>query len=236
MNKNYIYGLVIGLIFIALFSWFLCWTDKNQEQKANSMIPNIGQKLWTYNMNEHAWKSYSDSDSDTSKQIIILQVQEPENNGGYTSYHLITGNAQVPKEDVWIGEGSEEFLSGKKLFSYYPKTFEFYEVLFNGVQFVPRKLSIEEVRSLFKDYQIIRVSQLKKGEVKLKFTKRYNKYLIYNDGDSDFYKYYIVPNNSKKLEIGKFSNQFNVNGSVEIKIQRLEGCSKAYPCYSINIV
>ncbi len=39
----------------------------------------------------------------------------------------------------------------------------------------------------------------------------------------------------KKMEIDRFSNQFKVSEKVEIRIQRLEGCSKAYPCYDINI-
>ena len=31
-------------------------------------------------------------------------------------------------------------------YSYYPKTFEYYEVLFNGVKFVQRKLSKREIK------------------------------------------------------------------------------------------
>ncbi len=34
MNKNYVFGLIIGLIFIALFSWYLSFSDeKNAEKK-----------------------------------------------------------------------------------------------------------------------------------------------------------------------------------------------------------
>ena len=123
MNKNYIIGLIIGLILICLFSWYMVDSDRRAEQKAKSMIPRIGQKLWTYNMNKHQWREYDKNDEEDSKEEIILQVQEPVGNGGYTSYHLLTGNAQVPKEDVWIGEGSEEFLNNKKLYSFLSKNF-----------------------------------------------------------------------------------------------------------------
>ena len=58
--------------------------------------------------------------------------------------------------------------------------------------------------------------------------------MIFNDSRDDFYKYYIIPNESKKMEIGEFSNQFKVKDKVEIKLQRLEGCSKNYPCYEIK--
>lgn len=235
MNKNYILGLIVGVLLTAAFSYVLYRFDKTADDKANWMMPRIGQKVWTYNMNAHTWKSYNDNDDDNSKNTIILQYQEPEGSGGYTSYHLLTGNAQVPKEDAWIGEGSEEFIISKRLYSYYPKNFEFYEVVFNGVKFIPRKLSEDEISALFKGYTIIRVSELEKGTVEVMFSKSENKFMVLNDVGEDFYKYYIVPNDSKKLEIDRFSNQFKVSDSVVVKIQRLEGCSKAYPCYEINI-
>jgi len=235
MYKNYIIGSVITIICIIFFACFIYSSDKENEAKNMSMLPRIGQKLWTYNMNAHVWRNYNKNDLDDSKEEIILQVQEPVGNGGYTSYHLLTGNAQVPKEDVWVGEGSQEFLIDKKLYSYFPKTFEFYEVIFNGVKFVPRKLSKDEIREILKGYEIIDVSALKKGKVQIKYSRRNNKFVVLNDSDDNFYKYYIVPNDSQKLEIQEFSNQFKVFDKVDIKLQRLEGCSKAYPCYEINV-
>lgn len=235
MIKNYIIGSIITIIFIIFFASFLYSSDKQAEEKNQALMPRIGQKLWTYNMNGHTWRKYNKNDIDDSKEEIILQIQEPVGNGGYTSYHLLTGNAQVPKEDVWIGEGSQEFLIGKKLYSYFPKTFEFYEVIFNGVKFVPRKLSKDEVKNILKGYEIIDVSELKKGNTEIKYSKRNTKFVVLNDGDENFYKYYIIPNDSKKMELQDFSNQFKVSDKVDIQLQRLEGCSKAYPCYEINV-
>lgn len=234
MNKNYIIGTIVAIIVIGFFALFLDVSDRKSEEMQNSMMPRIGQKLWTYNMNNHVWRNYSKNDEDDSKNEIILQVQEPVGNGGYTSYHLLTGNAQVPKEDVWIGEGSQEFLVGKKLYSYYPKTFEFYEIIFNGVNFVPRKLAKKEIEEILKGFEIIDVSTLEKGTLTLNYSKQHNKFIVLNNVGEDFYKYYVVPNESKKMEIGEFSNQFFIKGDVDVKIQRLEGCSKAYPCYEIK--
>lgn len=187
-------------------------------------------------MNKYQWREYQKTDDEQSKNEIILQVQAPEGNGGYTSYNLITGNAQVPKEDVWVGEGSQEFLKGKKLYSYYPRTFEYYEIIFNGVKFVPRKLSKDEIKTILKGYDFIYVSDLKKSTVSIPYSKRHNKFAVINDIGEDFYKYYIVPNDSKKMEIGDFSDQFILkDNNINIKLQRLEGCSKAYPCFDINV-
>lgn len=237
MNKKFIIAAIICFIIIGFLGWLIVLSDEAQEKKEREMLPTkIGQKVWTYNMNKYQWREYQKTDDEQSKNEIILQVQAPEGNGGYTSYNLITGNAQVPKEDVWVGEGSQEFLKGKKLYSYYPRTFEYYELIFNGVKFVPRKLSKDEIKTLLKGYELIYVSELKKASVSLDFSRRHNKFAVINDIGDDFYKYYIIPNDSKKMEIGDFSDQFILkNNNINIKLQRLEGCSKAYPCFDINV-
>jgi hypothetical protein len=186
-------------------------------------------------MNNQEWRQYKKYDDDKSKEEIVLQLAEPDTNGGITVYNLLTGNAQVPKEPVLIGENSIEFLKDKNLYSYFSKDFEYYQVMFNGVKFIPRKLSIEEISKLFKNYNIIKVSELKQGKYIDKFSKKNNNYLIVNDIGENFYQYYIIPNDSKKLEIGEQSNTFKVNDKVDIKLQRLEGCTKTYPCFDISI-
>lgn len=237
MNKKYIIAAIICFIIIGFLGWLIVLSDEAQEKKEREMLPTkIGQKVWTYNMNKYQWREYQKTDDEQSKNEIILQVQAPEGNGGYTSYNLITGNAQVPKEDVWVGEGSQEFLKGKKLYSYYPRTFEYYEIIFNGVKFVPRKLSKDEIKTILKGYDFIYVSDLKKSTVSIPYSKRHNKFAVINDIGNNFYKYYIVPNDSKKMEIGDFSDQFILkDNNINIKLQRLEGCSKAYPCFDINV-
>lgn len=237
MNKKYIIAAIICFIIIGFLGWLIVLSDEIQSKKEKEMLPTkIGQKVWTYNMNKYQWREYQKTDDEQSKNEIILQVQAPEGNGGYTSYNLITGNAQVPKEDVWVGEGSQEFLKGKKLYSYYPRTFEYYELIFNGVKFVPRKLSKDEIKTLLKGYELIYVSELKKASISLDFSRRHNKFAVINDIGDDFYKYYIIPNDSKKMEIGDFSDQFILkDNNINIKLQRLEGCSKAYPCFDINV-
>ncbi len=234
MKKRYILGVVVGIITILFFTSVLFSSDKD-ETKRNSMIPRIGQKIWTYNMNKYEWRKYSENDSDTSKEEIVLQVRIPEGKGDYDGYYLLTDNAQVPKENVWIGEASQEFLKGKKLFSYFPRHYEYYEVIFNGVKFVPRKLQDNEITTLFKGYKIIKVSELVKGTLEIPYSKKENQFVLINDIGDDFYKYYIIPNDSQKLQLGEFSNLFTVTDKVDIKIQRLEGCSKAYPCFEISI-
>ncbi len=235
MKKRYIFGTLFFVIAVVFFISISCSLDKNDEERINALVPRIGQRVWTYNMNKKEWRAYNKQDEDDSKDEIVLQVQEPVGNGSYTSYRLLTGNAQVPKEDVLIGEGSQEFLRGKDLYSYFPKDFEFYQIQFNGVKFVPRKLSEKEVSEIVKGYSIIKVSDLKKGTYEVEYSKNNNRFIVLNNSDLNFYKYYIIPNDSKKFEIEEFSNQFKVNDKVHIRLQRIEGCSKNYPCYEINV-
>ena len=235
MKKRYILGIIVTVIVILFFLSIAIETKDDETVVQNSMMPRLGQKLWIYNMNKHHWREYSEKDSTNSKEEIVLQVQPAEGNGGYTSYKLLTDNVQVPKEDVWFSEGSREFLAGKKLYSYFPKYFEFYEIIFNGVKFVTRKPADDELAYVMKGYEIIRVSELQKGTVKIPYKNGRNSFVLINDTGEDFYKYYIIPNNSEILQLGRFSNQFTVKGKTVVKIQRLEGCLKTYPCYEIDV-
>ncbi|MBQ8460604.1 hypothetical protein IJ541_10975 [bacterium] len=235
MKKRYAFGVVVLLLLVIFIAGILYEGEDKKASFENNVLPRFGQKLWTYNMNKHEFRKHSDNDDDMSKEEIVLQILMPEETSGNTTYSLLTDNAQIPKENAIFGEYSQEFLVGKKLYSYFPKTFEFYEIIFNGVKFVPKKLSNNEIQEIFPDYKIIKVSELVKGNYSIDFAKSNNKYILFNDKNKDFYKYYIVPNDSKSLEIGEFSNQFKVFDKVDIKIQRLEGCSKAYPCYEIIV-
>lgn len=235
MKKRYIIITVALLLVCAFFAGVLLSSDKENDTGYKSNIPRIGQYLWTYNMNKHEWHVYSKNDDLESKEEVILQVGYNEGNGGYTVYHTVSGNVQLKKEELWFGEGSQEFIKNKVLYSYYPKVFEFYKIIFNGVTFIPDKLSVDAISEIYKDYNLVKVSDLKKGNNSFKYSKFNNKYIIINDIGDAFYKYYIVPNDSKKMQIEELSNQFKVSAPVEIKLQRIEGCSKSYPCYDIHI-
>lgn len=233
MKKRYIFLMFVVLVTI-IFLVSVLLGSKEEKASDKSNMPRIGQYLWTYNMNKSEWREYDKNDDIKSKDYIVFQLGYPEGNGGYTVYQLLTGNSQILKDEIWFGEGSEEFLKGKILYSYYPRMFEYYKIIFNGVTFVPDKLTTNEVLQLFKGSKIINVSELKKGNNRFKFSKN-NKYIVINDIGDNFYKYYIVPNDSKNLKIEEFSNQFSVSAPLDIRLQRIEGCSKAYPCFEIHL-
>ena len=100
MKKRYIAGVVGTVAVIIFLANILFSTDNNEGKLSNLNSPRLGQKLWTYNMNKYEWHKHTEQDNDESKEEIILQYQGTELDSGYTSYKLLTGNYQVPKEDV----------------------------------------------------------------------------------------------------------------------------------------
>ena len=236
-------GLRIGLfaaimfLFVVLFAVGIDYSDKKEQKSLTSDVPRIGQKLWVYHMNDREWYNYVNQDYKYDKKgVIILQLQQDPEVPDITSYHLLSENSQVSNSPLFLAEGSSEFIKDKKLYTYYPRTFEFSEVLFNGYNFTLNKLNEKSVAKLFNGHRILKMSDFKNNVMNLTYDKKHSKYIIINDIGDDFYMYYVIPNDNKKLKLGDFSNQFKVNDAVSIRLQRLEGCTKAYPCYDINIV
>ena len=228
---------IIAFLFIALFAVCIDVSDKRQTNNNEFEVPRIGQKLWMYHMNNRSWSNYKKSDYELNKKgYIVLQLQQDQEAPDITSYHLIANNSQVSHAPLFLSEGSKEFLKKNKLYSFYPRSFEISEILFNGFSFTLNKQTPKDVFNLFPGYQIIKISDFKNYSLKLKYSKANNKYIILNDVGDSFYMYYLVPNNNKKMQIGEFSNQFSVFGTVDIRLQRLEGCTRTYPCYEINIM
>ena len=234
-NLKMIIFALIAFFFVVLFAFCIDVSDKSD--KNISKIPHIGQKLWMYNINQRIWYDYKKSDYELNKNgYIVLQLQQDQQLPDVTSYNILSTNSQISYSPLFLSEGSSEFIINKKLFTFYPRYFEISEVLFNGYNFVLNKLDADKISKIFNGYSIIRLSDFKNHNLKLKFSKRSNKYIIINDLGANFYMYYIVPNDNKKMQIGELSNQFVVYDEVDIRLQRLEGCTKIYPCYEINIV
>lgn len=236
-NLKIISFFILAIFFVILFVLCIDVSDKSSLEKYSNDVPRIGEKLWTYNIKNHAWRNYSQQDYelDTNKEII-LKIQQNQQNSEVTAYNIITDASDISVSDLFLSEGSREFLFGTKLYSYFPRTFEYFEIIFNGFNFTLRKLSTDEIAKLFNDYQIIKLSDFKNYKLDIKYTKDKQKYIILNDSNKNFNMYYIIPAKQDGIKIENFSNQFKVLTSGKIQLQRIEGCTKSYPCYEINFV
>ena len=228
---------IIAILIVILFTIGIDVSDKNTSKNMSQKVPRIGQKLWTYNIENRQWKSYSKQDYLSDKNnVIILQIKQDSQNPDVTAYDLITDNSEISNADLFIADGSIEFLNGNKLYTYFPRTFEYFEIVFNGFNFVMRRLETNDILNLFKDYKIIKLSDFANRKLDLKYSKEKSNYIIMNDIGESFYRYYITADDNNKIQIDEFSNQFSIKEPVKIKLQRFEGCTKSYPCYEINFM
>ena len=234
MKKRYIFAILVVII-TGIFITELLYSSKEPttEQKTFN-IPHFGQKLWKYDIKTNTWSKYENDENLPQSDDVVLQIIAPEDNTSTTEYNVISHDESIASENLSLGESSVEFLTGKSLYSYSPRSFEYFAINFNGFKFVPRKLTEDEVKQLFNGYSIIKVSDIIKNDIKISLLKN-NKYIILNDIGEKFYKYFIVPNDSESLSIEDFSNQFQLKNKTKIKLQRLEGCTTTYPCYNITV-
>lgn len=227
----------LALFFAILFTIGIDVSDKTPPEQISTQVPRIGQKLWTYNIKNRQWRNYNKKDYSLDKNNeIILQIQQDTQNPEVTSYNLISDNPDISVSDLFLGEGSKEFLYEEKLYSYFPRTFEYFEVVFNGFNFALRKLDQANIINIFKNYQVIELSEFKDQKLNLKYDKENSNYIILNDLGESFYMYYITSDDNSKIKIDEYSNQFKVLEPIKVTLQRIDGCTKSYPCYEINFM
>ena len=159
---KYIILALIAFFFVILFALSIDVSDKTNSNEISTQVPRIGQNLWVYNINSRNWRNYVKKDYRLDKNTeIVLQIKQDPQNPNVTSYHLITENPDISTADLFISEGSIEFLLENKLYTYFPRTFEYFEVVFNGFNFVLRRLETSDILGLFSNYQIIKLSDFK---------------------------------------------------------------------------
>lgn len=85
---------------------------------------------------------------------------------------------------------TREFFYNGDLIGYNKNMMKFHRILFEDGVFAEEKLNEKELKEIFPDYEIIRVSQFKDNEIKLKSSPFKKKtYLLMNDTNVMFYNY-----------------------------------------------
>lgn len=102
--------------------------------------------------------------------------------GGYSEYEH---NGKIYDTDTVY-----EFLYGDKLIGYNPYKLKFFELTFENDSFVKKVLTDEQIKELFPNVELVKISQFKKDEITLykSFLKK-KTFLFVNDTDREFYKY-----------------------------------------------
>lgn len=121
-----------------------------------------------------------------------------------------------------------EFIKDGRLISSHNSQLNFYEVIYLKGSFSEVKLSEDEVRDLFPDLQMVKISDFKNNALRFrKKTDTLREFLIYNDTDKDFYNFkfypfYVNKNGVKGILSVKNANEIKFTDKEEEYIIRLE--------------
>lgn len=185
--KKFLFLMVSLLVFGNISFAYEMDISVLQSIKDNQIVDfNPNTKVWSRNL---GLKDYV-----FTKHITV-------GTGSYSEYTY--------KDKTFDTNTTYEFLYYKKLYGYNKHSMKFFELDFNGEEFVNRELTKEEVQSMFPDVEILMVSEFKDNELEVELPLFHKKaFMLLNDTDMDFYKYqfeyYKGTNNI-------FNNIFEVN-------------------------
>lgn len=125
----------------------------------------------------------------TNENSFIKRISR--GNGGYSEYEK--------DKKITLSDTTYEFLYKNQLIGYNGHKLKFYKMTAdnNEIQYIP--LADNEIKELFPDVEIVKVSQFKDGKITLYkpwFKKK--TFLLINDTDEFFYKYQFEGYNNQK--------------------------------------
>lgn len=129
--------------------------------------------------------------------------------GSYSEYYI--DNNETPS---FVLSSNYEFVRGGKLIAVINQNLKFAEVINNNGKIQEKKLSKRKVQKLFPNTTIIKVSSFKNHKLTIKPKKFPTQYLLWNDTDKNFHKYFFEPNNTDRPYI---KGAFRVDNKGEIK-------------------
>ncbi len=86
-----------------------------------------------------------------------------------------------------------EFIYENRLIGVDNENLNYYEIVYSDGEFKQNKLSLEEVKQIFKDAEIVKISEFKRGKYTVIGNKTEKEILLFNDTDENFHKYNVTP-------------------------------------------
>lgn len=178
---------------------------------------NVNQKI-NYLPDTKTWtKDYKPDSVSFVKHITVGSGSYSEYENDKTFYDTYT---------------TYEFLDGGRLIGHNMHLLKFFELGFDE-KITQRNLTCDEVKELFPNVQIIKISQFKKNKIVLKKPKNVKRtYLLVNDTDRDFYKY-IFENSDEAPE--RIKGLFEVEKPQKLVYSHFGSRDKMFPILKIVI-
>lgn len=131
-----------------------------------------------------------------NKEGIILYKKTSSGTGSYSIYYY-----KCDKPAFQSGSNFE-FIDDKKLIAIDNASLKYSKIIFDGSKFIQIPLEIEELKTIFPDAEIIKISRFKNNKLTIKkplFKKK--TVLLVNDTDEYFHKYFVSPESSANKNI-----------------------------------
>lgn len=131
-----------------------------------------------------------------NKEGIILYKKTSSGTGSYSIYYY-----KCDKPAFQSGSNFE-FIDDKKLIAIDNASLKYSKIIFDGSRFIQIPLEIEELKMIFPDVEIIKISRFKNNKLTIKkplFKKK--TVLLVNDTDEYFHKYFVSPESSANKNI-----------------------------------
>ncbi len=131
-----------------------------------------------------------------NKEGIILYKKTSSGTGSYSIYYY-----KCDKPAFQSGSNFE-FIDDKKLIAVDNASLKYSKIIFDGSKFIQIPLEIEELKTIFPDVEIIKISRFKNNKLTIKkplFKKK--TLLLVNDTDEYFHKYFVSPESSANKNI-----------------------------------
>ena len=131
-----------------------------------------------------------------NKEGIILYKKTSSGTGSYSIYYYKCN------KPAFQSGSNFEFIDDKKLIAIDNASLKYSKIIFDGSKFIQIPLEIEELKMIFPDVEIIKISRFKNNKLTIKkplFKKK--TVLLVNDTDEYFHKYFVSPESSANKNI-----------------------------------
>lgn len=181
-----------------------------------------GSKIFTDGLN---WTQKVDKKSDN---YFIKKVSKGE--GRFSEFYSKEGNFLFSTATQY------EFINNGSLIGYSNSDLKFYEFEVKDSILTQRELTEDEIRELFPDYEIVKISQFSSATNSLKVKKKRGvlKLILLNDTDRFFHNYAFTSNNSKYKEY-QLKGFLEITKQGMIQFSRFGDNNRNYPWYVLLI-
>ena len=165
------------------------------------------------------------SDGGMPEDRILFTKHISSGSGSYSEY-------VAEKEAPLYMPTNYEFLFEGRLIGYNSANLKFFEARYEDGTFIVSELSEEQVRYLFPQLEIIKISEAKDGVLKIK--KRFwqtKSVLLLNDTKQDFHRYSF----EKKDEYKPFKSLLTIDGTEDIIYSHMGSRDELFPILKIKV-